>query len=273
MCVHTYVHISMYIPIEVCIASNSKSYKERFSESDVEANFLYLLSKLEALWEDANNFTEFKKICKRDNRLSKELKSDVKNAPNLEETFDLLTTSPFCTWLELRILKRMAKVADDPEATQMIKVFEECVHNRKCSEVKSYFKEGYINPDHLTLVQAKLNQDADDLMVCDLIEYCHHLESICKIPAESSTLVATKVGCLKICFVIPLHCCLHAYESAKNNFFRLRPIHIQYLQIGTFQKIYAIGSASDASFFSWLSSVDNCEFSINYKYICTYVCI
>ena len=255
----------MYIStfIEVCATLNSSFYEERFSEIDVEASFLYLLHKLEALWSTVE-FSDLKKICKRDNRLSDKLRSDVKNAPDLEETLDILATSPFCTWLELRILKRMAKVADVPEATLMINVFEECVHNRKCSEVKKYFREQYINPDHLTLVEAKLNQNSNDLMVCDLIEYCHTLESLCKMPAESSTLVGSKEGCLKICFAIPTYCCLHAYEMARNNFFRLRPIHIQYIQIGSFQKIYAIGKInanSDDSFLSWVSRIDNCKLS------------
>ena len=208
------------------------------------------------------DFSELKKICKRDNRLPNELRSNVKQAPDLEETFDLLTTSPFCTWLELRILKRMAKVADVPEATDMINIFEECVHKRKCSEVKPYFKEQYINPDHLTLVVAKLNKNADNLFVSDLINYCHKLESIFRIPAESSIPVSSEEGCLEIRFAIPTYCCLHAYETAKNNFFKLRPIHIRYLQIGIFPKVYAVGQEinTDDSFLKWISSFDKCKF-------------
>ena len=267
-------HIS--IPTEVCTSSNSRAYEEKFSESDVEASFLYLLSKLEALWSDADCFNELKKMCERDNLLTDKLKSDVNNVNSLEEFVTLLARSPFCTWLELRILKRMAKVAEVPEATHMIDVFEKCVHSRKCSEVEAYFREKYINPDHLTLVEAKLNQNANDLMVCDLIEYCHKLESILKIPPKSTAVVAYKEGCLKICFAIPTYCCLHAYEIAKINYFRLRPIHIQYLQIGTFQKIYAIGSTctnSDASFLSWISCIDNCKFSMYiYMYLFCNVC-
>ena len=252
---------------EVCATLNSRTYKERFSEiEDVEASFLYLLNKLEALWSTVD-FSDLKKICKRDNRFSEKLKSDVTDATNLEKTLDILATSPFCSWLELRILKRMAIVADVPEATLMISVFEECVHKRKCSEVQSYFRKQYINPDHLTLVKAKLNQNADDLMVCDLIKYCHKLESLCRIPAESSTLIGSKEGCLKICFAIPTYCCLHAYETAKNNIFKLRHIHIHYLKIGKFDTIFALQSAdtdSDGLFLSWISRIDNCKYMNNY---------
>lgn len=252
----------MHVCIRMFIA-DSRTYKDRFSEDDVEASFLYLLNKLEALWSEVD-FSELKKICKRDNRLSHELRCNVRNATDLEQTFDLLATSPFCTWLELRILKRMANVAEVPEATYMINIFEECVHNRKCSEVKLHIIKEYINPDHLTLVEAKLNKSADNLMVSDLIEYCHKLESICKIPPESSALVGGTEGCLRICYAIPTYCCLHAYEIIKSNFFKLRSIHIQYLQIGTFPKIYAISSQkinTDKSFLNWISSFDTCKFN------------
>ena len=236
-------------------------YKEKFNEDDVEASFLYLLSKLEALWSEVK-FSELKKICKRDNRLSNELQSNVKSATDLEETLDLLANSPFCTWLEIRILKRMANIADVPEAIVMINVFEECVHKRKCSEVKPYFKKQYINPDHLTLVEAKLNKSADDLIVSDLINYCHKLEGICGIPAESSIPIRSEEGCLEIRFAIPTYCCLHAYEVAKSNFFKLRPIHIRYLQIGMFPRIYAVGQeiCTDNSYLKWTSSsYDECK--------------
>ena len=266
-----YLHVSVYVLYIITDNRDFTSYQERFREDDVVGSFLYLLNKLEALWSEVD-FSELKKICKRDNRLSNELRSNVGNANDLEETLDLLSNSPFCSWLELRILKRMARVANVPEATDMINVFEECVHNRKCSEVTVYFIKEYINPDHLTLVEAKLNRNADDLIVSDLIEYCHKLESICKIPHESSALVGTEKGCLKVCFAIPTYCYLHAYEIVKSDFWRLRPIHIQYLQIGTYPRIYAIGNqriSTDQSFLKWISSFDICK--LNNHSTCLYI--
>ena len=238
-------------------------YKEKFSKKDVETSFQILLNKLEDLWKEVN-FSELKKICKRDSRLPNELQSNVKSATNLEETFDLLTNSQFCTWLELRILKRMADIANVPEAMDVINIFEECVHKRKCSEVHQYFVKQYINPDHLTLVEAKLNKNPDNLIVSDLIKYCHNLESICRIPTGSTIPIRSEEGCLKICFAIPTYCLLHAYEIVKINFFKLRPIHIRYLQIGVYPRIYAVGqeTSTDNSFLEWISSsFDKCKFA------------
>ena len=69
-----HVHVCAYVCMIVSIVDDKawRTYKERFSEDDVEASFLYLVSKLEALWSEVD-FSELKKICKRDNRLSNEL--------------------------------------------------------------------------------------------------------------------------------------------------------------------------------------------------------
>ena len=241
------------------------SLKERFSEDDVVAAFLYLLNKLEALWSESD-FSQLKKVCKRDTRLPNELRSNLKNAKDLDETFDLLTNSPFCTWLELRILKRMAVVADIPEATHMIYTFEECVHSRKCADVKKYFTKEHINPDHLNEVVAKLNDNFQHLIVADLINYCHELESVLQLPHESGVPANVKDGCLEIHFYIPVYSYLHAYESAKRNYLKLRPLHIRYLQIGTYPKIYTTSLCKTTEAQSLLeklfSSPNNCELHV-----------
>ena len=217
-----------------------------------------MLSRLEELWSNVE-FSKLKNTCKRDRRLSVELRNDLQSTTTLEEMFDLLSDSQFCTWLEIRILKCMAKVADIPEATSMLNIFEECVHSRKCSEVRVHFKKIYINPDHLTLVVAKLNKNAENMIVADLIKYCYKQESILQLPPESITLVNSNTGCLEICVVIPCYCSMYAYEVVKSCFFKLRPLNIQYLQIGTFPKVYTTNMTKATETRSEISSFDDCK--------------
>ena len=249
-----------------------RNYEERFSEDDVEDAFMYLLKMLEALWSGVD-ISELKKVCIRDIRLSKELKNNLKDAINLDETFDLLSDSPFCSWLEITILERMAKTAEVPEALQLIKTFKERVHRRKCSEIKwLHFNKHYINPDHLEHVYTKLNKNAESLMVADLINYCHKLESILGLSAGSNTPNNYHKGCLEICFDIPTYCCLHAYETARINFYKFRAIHIQYLQVGTFPKIYTTNLTEKESAkctLEKISSVSNCKLPYLRTYVCT----
>jgi len=259
-----YIHIRSYICPLLYIEFedlNLRHYKERFSEEDVEEAFQYLLHKLEAFW-DGVDIGVLKKACNRDVRLTNDLKTKLENVTDLNILFNILSNSPFCTWLDIKILKCMANLAEIPEAKELIKIFEECVHNRKCSEVELYFREQYINPDHLATVIAKLNENAKHLVVADLIKHCNKLETILRLPAGSTTLINDKEGCLEICFVIPIYCYLHAYEMAKNKFFMFRSIHVQYLQIGTFDKIYTLNLAEAETakhFFRRISSFSNCK--------------
>ena len=220
-----------------------------------------MVSKLEDLWRESN-FSELQKICARDIRLSHELKIDLRNSTELEQITDLLINSPLCNWLELRILKRMANVADIPEAIRMIEAFEECVHNRKCTEIKEYLKKEYINPDHLTLVIAKVNQNSEKMVVTELIKYCRLLESALRLSEDSSAAAGIQNGCLEIRFYIPTHSYLYAHEMATNNFLQLRPMHIQYLQIGSHAKVFTsnLHETSEARLLlAKLLSVSNCE--------------
>ena len=241
---------------------NLKKYEKYFTENDVESSFVYMLDKLEKLWSDVE-IHRLKSSCKRDGRLPKKYKKKIKSTKTLGDIFDLLSNTPFCTWLDIRILKSMAYVADVPEATQMIDIFEECVHYRKCSEVDKHFRKKYINPDYFTEVRAKLNKDKEQLVV-KLIEDCQKLESILQIPADSNTLVRGGIGCLELHLVIPKYCHLHAYESLKSRFLKLRPLNFQYLQVGTLPKVYTTNLTTTTQAKSLLTEIslhDDCKFN------------
>ena len=213
-------------------------YEQIFKDDDIESSFVYMLSKLKELWSGVE-FSNLLDACLWDMRLSDEVRNNLSSAKSLKGIFDLLSKTHFCTWLEIRILGSMAKVAGVLEAIRMIDIFKQCVHYRKCSEVKKHFKEQYINPNHYKKVNAKLNKDARKLFVADLIEYCHNLEGIIKLPKSSALMTCTS-GCLEVSLVIPE--CLHlenAYEMTRKNYFlKLRPFNIQYLQIGSLPKVY-----------------------------------
>ena len=242
-----------------------------FTKNDIESSFVFMLDRLEKLWSDVE-FSTLKSTCKRDGRLSDDLKDKIESTKNLREIFDLLSNTPFCTWLDIRILKSMADIAGIPKAKQMIAVFEDCVYNKKCSDVAMHFKKQYINPVHFTEVIAKLNKSAECL-VARLIEDCHGLESVLCLSHGSNTIVDSKTGCLELCLVIPKYCHLHAYESLKNNFYKMRSLNIQYLQIGTLPKLFTTNltkTITAKSLLTSISSRDNCKFSSIARFYVTY---
>ena len=268
--IHTYIHVSITDYEE---NSTLRHYKEIFCEDDVEYAFNCLLQKLIDLWSEVN-VRDLKLICKWNINIPDDLTKSLNNANDLEAAFDLLVKTPFCTWLEIRMLERMAKVAKIPEATKLITMFKKYVHCRKCSEVESYLNEKYINPDHVTQVTAKYNKNAGNLTVEELIAYCHRLETIIKLD-ESNAPMKFKKGCLEICFATSKIHYLLAFEIAKINFFKFRFIHIQYVQVGTLPRIYTVNlsEAENATFIlKRISSISNCKMLMYIRtYIHTYV--
>ena len=268
----------MYIHVSITDYEENptlRHYKEKFCDDDVEYAFYCLLQKLIDLWSGVD-VHELKLFCKWDFRLPHDLTTELNNVNNLEKAFDLLVKTPFCTWLEIRMLERMAKVAKIPEAKILIDMFKKYVHSRKCSEVELYFKKKYIDPDHVTLVTAKFNENAENLTVAELIDYCHRLETIIKLD-ESSAPMKYKKGCLEICFATSKIHYLLAFEIAKSNFFKFRFIHIQYLEVGTLPRIYTVNlsEAENAEFIlKRISSISNCKILMYiYTYVHTYVCM
>ena len=238
-----------------------EEYREKFRENDVETSFLYMLSRLEDLWKTVK-FSKLQNTCKRDGRLPDELKSSLESSDDLEQMFNFLSGSQFCNWLEIRILKCMAKVADIPEAINMLKIFEECVYSRKCSEVENHFKEKYINPNHFTIIVSKLNKDAKNMIVADLIEYCYKQESILQLPPDSITPLGSDSGCLIVRVIIPYCHYTYAYETAKSHFIKLRTLNTRYLRIGTCPKVYTtslISTTQANSLLTELSSHNMCK--------------
>ena len=235
-------------------------YKERFNEDDVGEAFMYLIHTLKNLWSEVD-ILELKAVCKNDKRLPYELKNSVQNACDIMKTLDLLSHSPFCTWLDTKILKDMANTVNIPQAAQLIRVFEECIHCRKCTDVNS--NKQFINPDYLTHVTAKVNENAENWIVLDLVNYCRKQETILKLPPGSCAVIEYAGKCLKICFVLPKYCCLYAYEIARTNFFKFRSLHIQYFHIENFPKIYTVNLTKNEnakSLLRQIMSIQNCKF-------------
>ena len=145
---------------------------KKFSENDVQGSFLILLNRLEDIWKRLPDISNLRKLCKRDRRLPSALKNTLRDAETLEDMFDLLMRSKyFFNWLDIRILKNMATEADIPEATIVIKLFEDCIYCKKCSEIGEKAILKCISSDHHNSVRDKLK--ARNITVSELINFLH----------------------------------------------------------------------------------------------------
>ena len=191
---------------------------------------------------------QLKAACmQRGTPLPVEFKQQIMAAGKLDDLLNVLDNPMYCNWLNTRLLMRIVKTVDIPEAKHLIQVYEECVYSRKVSDVKTHFRSGYFKQSHVSFVTTKINALHNDLTVADIIKYCQELEEDMGVCAGSITATECKPGCLLITCVIPIRCALYAYETAKANFLKFRQSHIQYIEIESYPKIFAIKFSTEES--------------------------
>ena len=218
-----------------------------------------MFNKLRILF-DKVNFTQLKNACiQRGTRLPSEFKQQIKAADKLDDLLDVLDNPMYCNWLNICLLKRIVKIIDIPEAKNLIQAYESCVYSRKVSDVEIHFHSDYFKPSHVSLVNAKIVRSFSNLTVADIIKYCEKLESNMGVYAGSVTATECHPGCLQITCVIPIHCALHAYETAMTNFLKFRQFHIQYIEIKSFPKVFALNFCYSSTLMSGM-----------YEYVCAH---
>ena len=219
---------------------NPDDFIEDFKDDDIVGAFACLFNQLGSLFNKVN-FLKLKMACiQRGTLIPSEFKQQIKAAVEIDDLLDVLDNPLYCNWLNVRLLKRIVKAVNIPEAKHLIQVYEECVYSRKVSDVEMYLHSDNFKQSHVSLVNAKIVRSIENLTVADIIKYCEKLESNMGVHAGSVTATECQPGCLLITCVIPVHCALHAYETAKANVLQLREFHIHYIEVKPFPKVYAV---------------------------------
>ena len=220
-------------------ANDYDDYTERFThDSDAVGAFVYLFNKLAAIFDEVE-FKKFRRICTlRGADCPQDFRKQMQAAETLDDILDTLEKPNYCNWLNIRLLKRIVKLIEIPEAQSLLDAYEKCLYSKKVSEVRPYFKSIYFDPKYFTVVKAKVNKHADDLFVSDVIQFCETLESDFSFPEVIAT--DCDSGCFKIIFIIPVQCASHAYKMARENLYKFRKFHIQYIEIESYQKLFAM---------------------------------
>ena len=260
---------------------------DELKDENVVGAFTYLFRKLVILLSKVD-FAEFKSVCMlRGAPLPREFKQQIRAAQEMDDIFDVLDNPLYCNWLNVRLLKRIAKNIENQQAIELIKIYEENVYSRKVSDVKQYFSICF-DDKTVSQIEVKINKIHEDLTVKEIFKHCKELDKIMDIYTGAVSLTGSGAGCLKITIVIPLHCSLHAFKTVKRNPLKLRQFHIQYLEIESFPKLFALNYPdNDNTLVSSSSDIPICKFALctctlhvcMYVYMCVcmyvgmYVCI
>ena len=249
----------MYVAIQfykICYCTDHPdAHTKIFEDDDVNAAFAHLFYKLSILFGEVD-FTQLKRaFIQRGTLLSNDFKQEIKEANELDALLDALDNPVYCNWLNTHLLKRIVKTIHIPEADRLIQAYEKCVYSRKVSDVMMYIDPRCFKESHVSLVNIKITKKFDSLTVADIIKYCQKLECTMGVPAGTVTATQCQPGCLLITCVIPIHCVLHAYETAKHNFLNFRQFHIQYIEIESFPKVFALKFAKEDHLDELLSGI------------------
>jgi len=219
------------------------SYTEKFKQdNDAVGAFTYLLYKLAALFDEEIEFEKLKSICAlRGANYPHDFKKEMQAAETLNDILDVLEKPCYCNWLNIRLLRRIVRLTEIPEAQALLDAYEKVLYSKKVSEVMPYFKSEYFKDSkHFSEVKAKINRSIDTLIVSDVIKFCQMLESDLNLPEGSIIATDCDDGCFKFSCLIPVQYAFYAYKMAKENYFRFRKLHIRYLEIESFQKLFAM---------------------------------
>ena len=69
--------------------------------------------------------------------LPENLVTEIRTANDLDDLFDVLGSSPYWNWMNIRMLVKMANVSRQPAALKLIDRYREEVYSRKVMEILS----------------------------------------------------------------------------------------------------------------------------------------
>ena len=232
----------LYIYLCIYAVNDNDDYTERFThDTDAVGAFVYLFNKLAAMF-DKIEFKKLKRICTlRGGDCPQDFRKQMQAAETLDDILDTLEKPNYCNWLNIRLLKRIVRLTEIPEAQSLLDAYEKCLYSKKVSEVRPYFKSIYFDPIHFSKVEAKINKHAEMLVVSDVIKFCQMLESDLKFPEGSVIATDCDSGCFILTCIIPVQCASYAYKMARENLFKFRKFQIQYLEIESYQKLFSLG--------------------------------
>ena len=172
-------------------------------------------------------------------QLSPDTVKKIKAAENLNALLDILAESPYWSWIDLRLLEGIVIASGSSAANNLLIDYQNVVFSKKLLEVLPSIPNKEVKDAYYSKITSKINKDLEDITVSDLLKFRSELETvIMDIKIGTCALASIKEGCVEIDWFVPMHCIDHAYKSACLKRHKFHTLDLQYLQIGSYRKIY-----------------------------------
>ena len=217
-----------------------------FRSYSITEAFLYLTSNISKQLQK-DDFHIIRRACieqistPNGAQLSPDVKQRVQTANDLNALLDTLADSPYWNWIDLRLLKAITVVASNSRETcrNLVNAYESQVFSKPLTEVISSIPSKEADNEIYDKVISKFGKNLEEVTIEYLLEQKDKLETvIMNLKSGTCTLASIVKGCIEIHWFIPTDYVDHAYNAASLKRHKYHALHLQYIQIGAYEKIY-----------------------------------
>lgn len=145
----------------------------------------------------------------------------IKATDNLSKLFDVLASSSYWNWINIRILKKMVGVSRVEEAKKLIDKYQGAVFSRKLSTLLEQIPKLEIPADYYSQIKQKWKKSLDEVTVQDLVTHWSKMEKMFDVKEPTLLLKNVVDGCVEVYWLIPTvllhHICCAAFNTRHMN--------------------------------------------------------
>ena len=102
----------------------------------------------------------------------------ILNAQNLDGLLDILTTTCYWSWIDLRLLEALVIASGSSTAQDIVNKYKEIIYSKKLIDVLPMAPSKEIRDAYFVKIVSIVGKSSDEIMVSDLIEFRSGLESV-----------------------------------------------------------------------------------------------
>ena len=173
-------------------------------------------------------------------QLPPDMKERIRASKNLNALLDTLVDSPYWSWIDLRLLRAIVVASGSRAALKLIEAYKSQVFSKRLFEVISCIPDKEVSDKYYyDKIISKFDKNLEEITIKDLLDRKDKLETvIMDLKSGTCALASIVKGCIEIHWFIPTDYVNHAYNAATLKRHNYHALHLQYLQIGPYEKIY-----------------------------------
>lgn len=169
----------------MCLLFNVvNTYETAFKEFDtVSRAFIFLTSNLEKLLQKEDFYVIRRSCIEQINspngaQLSPECVKSIKMSMNFKDLLDVLSMTPYWSWIDLRLMMTIVAVSGNHNAMNLIRSYQNVVFTKRLKEVLPDGTDKERKEAYCTKLALLLNKDPNDMTVADVLEHQLLLEPV-----------------------------------------------------------------------------------------------